>query len=64
MVVKVVKFYFSFQRDTKSRLKVLSNFSLNEQQSSTLLNFLETEGQYGKVASILRSITRSDGQVC
>ena len=51
------------QRDSKSRLKVLSNFSLNEQQSFTLLNLLETDGQYSKVASVLRTITRTDGPV-
>ena len=52
-----------FQRDSKSRLKVLTNFSLNDQQSSALLTFLETEGQYGKIASVLKTITKTDGPV-
>ena len=43
--------------------KSLTSLGLSDQTVSTLLGILEMEGNYGKVASYLRCITKTRGEV-
>nr|WAQ68452.1 eIF-2-alpha kinase GCN2 [Haliotis discus hannai] len=48
--------------DRQTALESLSEVSLTESSLATLTQLLDLEGQYGKVASILRIITKTKGQ--
>jgi hypothetical protein len=41
----------------------LTNLGISEPGVESLINYIETDGPFGKVSSILKSITKSKGQV-
>jgi len=44
-------------------LSMLSTFGVSEQSGTMLLNLLETEGDYQKVQKVMKTLTKSKGQV-
>ena len=41
----------------------LTNLGVLEQNVESLITFIETDGPFGKVSSIMKSITKTKGQV-
>ncbi|XP_045185726.2 eIF-2-alpha kinase GCN2-like [Mercenaria mercenaria] len=50
------------KRDSKSKHKLLSTLSVSDQSVSMLINLMEAEGDFSKIDSMLRTITKTKGQ--